>query len=46
MTAGGRVLCVTAVGDSVADARQKAYAGVERIQFDGAQWRSDIAADA
>ncbi|QWC86164.1 phosphoribosylamine--glycine ligase [Nocardioidaceae bacterium] len=46
LTAGGRVLCVTAVGDSVKDARAKAYAGVERIEFDGAQWRSDIAADA
>ena len=45
LTAGGRVLCVTAVGDSIKDARTKAYAGVERIQFDGAQWRSDIAAD-
>ena len=46
LTSGGRVLCVTAVGDSVADARHKAYHGVERIEFDGAQWRSDIAASA
>jgi phosphoribosylamine--glycine ligase len=45
VTAGGRVLAVTAVGVDVADARAKAYEGVSSISFDGAQWRTDIAAD-
>ncbi len=44
VTAGGRVLAVTAVGSSVADARAKAYEGVNSISFPGAQWRTDIAA--
>ena len=44
VTAGGRVLAVTAVGDSVADARARAYEGVAMISFPGAQWRRDIAA--
>ena len=44
MTAGGRVLAVTAVGRDVADARAKAYEGVASISFPGAQWRHDIAA--
>ena len=39
---GGRVLCVTALGDSVRLAQQRALAGVRQIQLDGAQWRSDI----
>ncbi|HEX4471479.1 MAG TPA: phosphoribosylamine--glycine ligase, partial [Nocardioides sp.] len=45
VTAGGRVLAVTAVGDDVAHARAAAYAGVDRISFPGAQWRTDIAAE-
>ncbi len=44
VTAGGRVLGVTAVGSDVADARAKAYEGVVSISFPGAQWRHDIAA--
>jgi phosphoribosylamine--glycine ligase len=44
VTAGGRVLAVTAVGRDVADARAKAYEGISSISFDGAQWRTDIAA--
>jgi phosphoribosylamine--glycine ligase len=44
VTAGGRVLAVTAVGTDVADARAKAYEGVASIGFPGAQWRTDIAA--
>jgi phosphoribosylamine---glycine ligase len=44
VTAGGRVLGVTAVGADVADARAKAYEGVAAISFPGAQWRHDIAA--
>ena len=43
VTAGGRVLAVTAVGADVADARAKAYEGVSSISFPGAQWRTDIA---
>ncbi len=42
LTSGGRVLCVTALADSVKAAQQRAYAVVRGIQFDGAQWRSDI----
>ena len=41
-TRGGRVLCVTALGDSVKTAQQRAYATLAPIRFDGAQWRSDI----
>jgi phosphoribosylamine---glycine ligase len=42
VTAGGRVLGVTASGSTLAEARQKAYANVARIRFDGAHYRSDI----
>jgi len=45
VTAGGRVLAVTAVGTDVADARSKAYEGVAKIRIDGSHHRSDIAAD-
>ncbi|MCW2846121.1 MAG: purD [Marmoricola sp.] len=44
VTAGGRVLAVTAVGRDVADARAKAYEGISSVSFEGAQWRTDIAA--
>ena len=44
VTAGGRVLAVTAVGSSVADARERAYAGVAQIHIDGSHHRTDIAA--
>ena len=44
VTAGGRVLNVTGVGPSLEDARGRAFAAVERIHFDGAQYRPDIAA--
>jgi phosphoribosylamine---glycine ligase len=44
VTSGGRVLAVTAVGEDVQDARSRAYAGVERIEIDGAHHRTDIAA--
>lgn len=44
VTSGGRVLCVTALGDSLTDARDRAYDAVERIHFDGAFFRRDIAA--
>jgi phosphoribosylamine--glycine ligase len=42
ITAGGRVLCVVGLGDSVRMAQRQAYAGVDRIRFDGAQFRKDI----
>ena len=42
VTAGGRVLCVTALGDSTRLAQQLALHAVERVSFAGAQWRSDI----
>ena len=44
VTAGGRVLAVTATGATVADARERAYAGVAKIHFDGGHHRTDIAA--
>lgn len=43
---GGRVLSVTATGKDLVDARSQAYAGVERIRFDGEHHRSDIALKA
>lgn len=42
-TAGGRVLCVTALGNSVSEAQQQAYLGVDAIRWDGAEYRRDIA---
>ncbi len=41
-TAGGRVLCVTALGDSVKIAQSRAYAVVDGIRYDGMQYRKDI----
>ncbi len=43
VTAGGRVLGVTALGDDVAAARARAYEAARKISFDGARYRSDIA---
>ena len=45
-TAGGRVLGVTARGGDLAQAVERAYAGVARIQFEGMHYRKDIAARA
>ncbi|HVC11383.1 MAG TPA: phosphoribosylamine--glycine ligase [Burkholderiales bacterium] len=42
VTSGGRVLCVTALGDSVRMARGRAYQALEPIRFAGMQYRSDI----
>jgi phosphoribosylamine--glycine ligase len=42
MTNGGRVLCVTALGDSVKMARARAYGAVDGIRFNGMQYRKDI----
>jgi phosphoribosylamine--glycine ligase len=41
-TSGGRVLCVTALDDTVRDTQKRAYAVVKQIQFNGAQYRTDI----
>lgn len=43
VTDGGRVLAVTALGDTLAAAKRRAYEAVERIQFPGAHYRRDIA---
>jgi phosphoribosylamine---glycine ligase len=43
LTNGGRVLCVTALGDSVKRARARAYEALEDIRFEGMQYRRDIA---
>ena len=43
VTAGGRVLCVTALGDTVTRAQQKAYERLATITFNKAQYRTDIA---
>ena len=42
VTAGGRVLCVTALGNNIKMAQKTAYAAVERIHFEGMQYRHDI----
>jgi phosphoribosylamine--glycine ligase len=46
VTNGGRVLGVTAWAENLAKARNAAYAAVDKIKFEGAQFRSDIAAKA
>jgi phosphoribosylamine--glycine ligase len=42
VTAGGRILCVTALGETLRQAQRTAYAAVGGIHFDGMQYRSDI----
>ena len=42
VTSGGRVLCVTALGESVAQAQKRAYEAAADIKFDGMQYRKDI----
>lgn len=42
LTHGGRVLAVSGLGDTLDEALERAYAGVKRIRFEGAQYRSDI----
>ncbi len=44
VTAGGRVLSVTALGDSIEEARNKAHEAIGKIHFDGMQYRKDIGA--
>ncbi|GAA3562666.1 phosphoribosylamine--glycine ligase [Marinobacter xestospongiae] len=43
VTSGGRVLCATALGNSVTEAQQRAYALASQIHWDGAFYRKDIA---
>jgi phosphoribosylamine--glycine ligase len=43
VTNGGRVLGVTALGDGIAQAKERAYQAVDRIKFEGAYYRRDIA---
>jgi phosphoribosylamine---glycine ligase len=42
LTSGGRVLCVTALGDTVSAAQALAYEAVEQIHWEGCQYRTDI----
>lgn len=42
VTAGGRVVCVTALGDTVRQAQRRAYQAVAQVRFAGMQYRSDI----
>jgi phosphoribosylamine---glycine ligase len=42
VTNGGRVLGVTALGDTLADAQEKAYGALTKINFEGVYWRNDI----
>jgi phosphoribosylamine--glycine ligase len=46
VTNGGRILSVTALGPSVPEARERAYAAVDKVTFEGARFRRDIAAVA
>jgi len=46
VTSGGRVLCVTALGDTLSQARDRSYGAVSQIAFEGAFCRSDIGARA
>ncbi len=45
LTNGGRVLAVTALGQSIGEAREKAYAGVRTVEFEGKKFRTDIGLD-
>jgi phosphoribosylamine--glycine ligase len=42
VTAGGRVLCVCALGDTTREAQQRAYEQVATISWNGIQYRRDI----
>jgi phosphoribosylamine--glycine ligase len=46
ITSGGRVLGVTAVGDTLKEARELAYQSVEKVSFNGAHYRTDIGSKA
>ena len=42
ITSGGRVLCVTALGSGVSEAKVKAYERLKSVHFEGAEYRTDI----
>jgi phosphoribosylamine--glycine ligase len=42
VVSGGRVLCVTALGDSVRQAQRAAYRAIAALHFEGMQYRTDI----
>jgi len=42
VTAGGRVLCVTALGSGVTEAQARAYERLQSVTFEGAEYRTDI----
>ena len=42
LTDGGRVLCVTALGENIRAARRRAYGAVSKVKFAGLQFRTDI----
>jgi phosphoribosylamine--glycine ligase len=46
LTNGGRVLGITAIGDTLHEARNLAYQAVEKISFAGAHYRTDISSKA
>ena len=46
VTSGGRILNVTGVGETIEEARARAYEACERISFPDMRYRSDIAAKA
>src|SRR5208282_6426540 len=46
LTAGGRVMGVTAIAEDLPSAIQRAYAGVSKLQFEGMYYRKDIGAKA
>jgi phosphoribosylamine--glycine ligase len=43
LTSGGRVLTIVAMGKTIAEAREKVYANVHRVHFEGVHYRKDIA---
>jgi phosphoribosylamine--glycine ligase len=45
VTAGGRVLAVTSLGNSLDEARETSYRNMQHIQYDGKYYRTDIGAD-
>jgi phosphoribosylamine--glycine ligase len=45
VTSGGRVLNVVGLGANIGEAREHAYGGVQKISFEGMQFRTDIAAE-
>ena len=42
VSTGGRVLCVTSLGENIAESQQRCYAHIDKISFNGATFRKDI----